>query len=206
MRFSEFARAFSRSPAGIGSLFLGALAGAAALFLGAGAALAALAGVALFAAVVALSLATGVGQRAAAAELERGNEGKAAERVAAAKACRSRLAAIRIARPEVAAARDLAALEAGSFVEACSRAKSYDPEGVAAIEAALALVDAWLKEADAAAVERRFDLPDADPFPAAAERTAAAIREKAAAIAAARERVSGEAPASVRVAIEEELK
>jgi hypothetical protein len=206
MRIGEFARAFTRSPAGIGSIFLGAGAGAAAAILGGPPAVAAAIGVAGAAGAFALSLATGVGQRAAAAEAERGNERKAQERVAAAKAARARLAALRIARPEVAAARDLVVLEAGSFVEACSRARSWDPEGVAAIEESLADVDAWLKEADATAVERRFDLPDADPFPAAAERTAAALRGKAAAVAAARSRVSGEIPGSDRIAIEEELK
>jgi hypothetical protein len=206
MRPAEFSRALIRSPAGIGSLFLGVCAGSASLVLGLSAAAAVAVGLAGLAVSVAVSLATGVGQRAAAAELERGNEGKAAERVAAAKAARARLAALRIADPAIAAARDLVALEAGSFVEACSREASYDPEGVAAVEDSLGLVDAWLKEADASAVERRFDLPDADPFPDAARRTAAALKDKAAVLAAARARVSGEAPPSDRIAIEEELK
>jgi len=206
MRLSEFARAYSRSPAGIGSLFLGIGCGCVALFLGGSLAIAATVGLAGIGAAFALALATGAGQRAAAAELERGSAGKSASRVAAAKAARARLASLRIARPEIVAARDLAVLEAGSFIEACSRAGSYDPEGVAAIEDSLAIVDAWLKEADASAVERRFDLPDADPFPAAAERTAALLREKASVVAAARGRVSGEVPPSDRIAIEEELK
>jgi hypothetical protein len=206
MRPVEFSRALLKSPVGIGSLFLGVCAGAAALLLGLSAAASAAVGLGCLAVSAGLSLATGVGQRAAAAELERGNEGKAAGRIAAAKAARSRLAALRIASPEIAAARDLVALEAGSFVESCSRAASYDPLGVAAIEDSLALVDAWLKEADATAIERRFDLPDADPFPEAAKRTVAALKDKAAALAAARARVSGEAPPSDRIAIEEELK
>jgi hypothetical protein len=206
MRPVEFSRALLKSPAGIGSLFFGVCAGSAALVLGLSAVAAAAIGVACLAALVALSLATGVGQRAAASELERGNEAKAAAHAASAKAARTRLAALRIASPEIAAARDLVALEAGSFVEACARAASYDPEGVAAIEDSLALVDAWLKEADATAIERRFDLPDADPFPEAARRTVAALKDKAATLAAARARLSGEVPPSDRIAIEEELK
>ncbi len=206
MRIGAFARAFSRSPAGIGAVFTGLASGGAALFLGGGPLLAAAAAAGAFALVVAAALASGAAQRAASAELEREGAAKAAGRLADARRLRDRLAALRIARPEVAKARDLVVLESGSFIEECGRAGSYDPVGAAAIEESLGLIDAWLKEADASAIERRFDLPDADPIPDAAGRVAAALREKAAAIAAGRSRVSGGTLPSDRIAIEEELR
>ena len=97
-------------------------------------------------------------------------------------------------------------LEAGRFVEDCGRARTWDPEGVAAIVDSLALVDGWLKEADESSVERRFATPDANPFPDAARRTAQALREKAAIVAARRSAATGEMPGTDRIAIEEELK
>jgi len=206
MRIDAFARAFFRSPAGIGAVFLGLGSGGAALFLGGGPFLAAAAAAGAVAAVVGAALASGAAQRAASAELEREDAAKAASRLDSARGLRSRLAALRIARPEVAKARDLVVLEAGSFIEECGRAGSYDPAGIAAIEESLELVDAWLKEADASATERRFELPDADPIPDAAGKIAAALRGKAAAIAAGRSRVSGGMLPSDRIAIEEELR
>lgn len=206
MRFRDFLRAFFRSPAGIVVLFLGLGSGGIVLWLGAGIGAGALTASAFIALALGLGLATGAAQRAASAELDHLRAGRNAERTAKAVEYRRRLAALRIPDQSLASARDLVVLEAGSFIEACQRAQSCDPEGLAAIEESIALVDAWLKEADASAIERRFDLPDADPFPRAAERTAEALRRKAEIIVRGRSRLSGELPPSDRLAIEEELK
>ncbi len=159
-----------------------------------------------FAAFVAAALASGFAQRAAVSEAGRAGGAQADSRLSEAASARARLAALRIAEPSVAQARDLVVLEAGRLVEDCRRAGTYDPEAVQAAVDSLGLVDAWLKEADSSAIERRFDLPDADPFPEAAKRTAEALRGKAALIASGRARAVGEPPPSDRMAIEEELK
>jgi hypothetical protein len=206
MDIRAFSRSYARSPLGIGSILAAAGAGTASALLGAAAPLAILAGLASFAALLALALALGLGQRAASTELERESGAKASERLAEAASARKRLAAMRLSQPELASARDLLVLEAGRLIEGCGAAGTYDPEGIAAIVDSLALVDAWLKEADESSVERRFGLPDANPFPEAARRTAQALREKAVLVAARRQAATGEIPGADRIAIEEELK
>jgi hypothetical protein len=206
MEIREFSRAFAKSPYGIGSCLAALGFGCAAALLGTATALSVLVAIASFAVLVALGLATGLVQRAAVAEAGRESGAKAASRLAEAASARKRLAAMRIAHPELAAARDLLVLESGRLVEDCSRAGTWDPEGVAAVVDSLALVDAWLKEADESSVEKRFGLPDANPFPEAAARTAQALRDKAATIAARRAAATGELSGADRIAIEEELK
>jgi hypothetical protein len=206
MDIREFTRAFARSPYGIGSALAALGLGAAAAILGTATALSVLVAAASFAVLVALGLGLGLVQRAAVAESERESGAKAASRLAEAASARKRLAAMRITQGELAAARDLVVLEAGRLVEDCSRAGTWDPEGVAAVVDSLALVDAWLKEADESSVEKRFGLPDANPFPEAAARTARALRDKAAIVAARRAAAAGEIPGADRIAIEEELK
>jgi hypothetical protein len=206
MDLRRFARAYILSPLGLGSLLIALGSGLAARLLGASLPAACALGFGLLVVIFLASLALGFGQRAAFAELERAQAEKSRARLAEAADARKRLAAIRIAQPEVAAARDLLVLEAGSFVEGCGRAGTYDPEGVAAIVDSLALVDAWLKEADESSIERRFDLPDANPFPEAAERTARALRDKALLVAARRSAAVDEVPGADRIAIQEELK
>jgi hypothetical protein len=148
----------------------------------------------------------GVLPRAAVAEMDREFEEKAAARLAEAAAARKRLAAMRIADPAVAQARDLLVLEAGRLVEDCGRAHTFDAEAVQAVVDGPNLVDAWLKEADESSIERRFSLPDANPFPEAARRTAQALTAKAALVSAGRAAAVGEVPGADRIAIEEELK
>jgi hypothetical protein len=206
MEIRAFSRAFARSPYGIGSVLAALGFGVAAALMGAAAALSVLVSLGGFAALLALGLAFGLVQRAAVAEAGRESGAKAASRLAEAASARKRLAALRIAQAELAAARDLVVLEAGKLVEDCSRAGTWDPEGVQAVIDSLALVDAWLKEADESSVEKRFGLPDANPFPEAAGRTARALRDKAAIIAARRAAATGELPGADRIAIEEELK
>ena len=105
-----------------------------------------------------------------------------------------------------AAARDLVVLEAGRYVESASATGLRDPHAAAALEESIALVDAWLREADETASERRFGGGDAHPFPEAAARVAAALRDKAAALVRARDAVSAGPAGADRLAAEEELK
>lgn len=206
MDIREFSRAYAKSPLGIATALASLGAGIAVFLLGFTPALSVLVTALAFAILCIAALALGVGQGAASAELERGSAEKAADKLAEAAQARKRLAALRLAQGEVAVARDLLVLEAGKFLEDCSRARTYDPEGVAAIVDSLALVDAWLKEADESSVERRFELPDANPFPEAGRRTAQALRERAALVARRRSAATGEIPGADRIAIEEELK
>jgi hypothetical protein len=206
MDIREFSRSYARSPLGIGSLFLAIVAGACASLLGLSLPVAILAGAGALAASLAAGLAFGFGQRAAVAESDRSAGRRAAERLAEAAEARRRLAALRLSDEGVARARDLVVLEAGRLVEDCGRAGTYDPEAVQAVLDSVALADAWLKEADASSVEKRFDLPDAEPFPEAARRTAEALKEKAALVSARRAAAVGELPGADRIAIEEELK
>jgi hypothetical protein len=206
MDLREFSRAYAKSPLGLGSIVAALAAGTGAGLLGLPAALSGLIGLATLAALLAMALVFGVGQRAASGELGREAGAKASSRLAEAALARKRLAGLRLVDDGVAKARDLFVLEAGRFIEDCDRLGSYDPEAVAAIEDSLALVDAWLREADETSVERRFDAPDAHPFPEAAARTAASLRDKAALVAARRAAVTGEISGEDRLAIEEELR
>ncbi len=202
----EFFWRYSRSPWGIGSAFVALGAGGASMAIGAGPLGGLGVAVAVAAGSIILSLATGIGQRAAVAEGERAAEGRAAERLDAAAAARARLAALRLPEGEVAKARDLIVLEAGRLVDAFVVSRGCDPEAAQAVLDSLELVDAYQRERDQASTERRFGLPDADPFPEAERRTAEALRGKAALIAARRAGAAGEIPPADLIAIEEELK
>jgi hypothetical protein len=206
MDTSRFFKSYCRSPLGIASFFLALGAGACSILLGLSPPSALLLGLGTLAAVFTLSLAFGFGPRAAVTESERGEAEKARSRLAEAAAARKRLSALRLPEGEVASARDLVVLESGRLVDECSGAGVYDPEAVQAVLDCAALVDAWLREEDESSTERRFSMPDAHPFPEAAARTAALLRDKAALIAKRREEATGEIPGSDRIAIEEELK
>lgn len=202
----EFLTRYARSPYGIATA-LGALAlGMAVTLSGGGLGLAIAVLVMALAGAMALGLFSGLGARAVVTEGERTLREHGRERMALASENRKRLAALRLPAGPVATARDLVVLEAGRLVEGYAVGGVWDPEAAQAVEDALALVDAWQREADEASTERRYDLPDAHPFPEATERTAAALREKAALIASHRAEAAGEIPPADRVAIEEELK
>jgi hypothetical protein len=206
METREFFRAYARSPVGIVSFAAAIAAGAIAMASGLTALLALAVAAAAFGLLLAFGLATGIAQRSAIGESGRASLASAEAALASASGARARLAALRLADPEVAAARDLLVIEAGRFVEDCRRAGIYDPVGVDAIVESLALVDAWLKEADESSREKRFGLADEHPFPEAAARTAEALRAKAALVSARRSSATGEIPGADRIAIEEELK
>jgi hypothetical protein len=206
MAIREFSGAYARSPLGICSLLVALGAGASARLAGLSLSASVLIGLGALALFFAAALISGFGQRAAIAETDREALSKARSRLAAAAEARRRLSTLRLSDPEVTRARDLVVLEAGRFVEDCRRAGTYDPEGVEAVLDSLALIDAWLKEADESSVEKRFDLADAHPFPEVARRTAEALRAKASLVSARRAAATGEIPGADRIAIDEELK
>jgi hypothetical protein len=206
MEARKFARASARSPLGIGVLVLAIAAGAGARLMGMHLVPSVLAGLGFLGLSLVAVLALGLLQRAAVAEIDREFGERAAARLAEAAAARKRLAAMRIADPAVAQARDLLVLAAGRMVEDCGRAHTYDPEAVQAVIDGPDLVDAWLKEADESSTERRFGLPDGNPFPEAARRTAEVLAAKAALVSSRRAAALGEIPGGDRIAIEEELK
>lgn len=206
MTFSEYRRHFFRSAPGLGSLVAGPLAGLLASSLGLGAAASLLVALGLPLLLFVLGLATGAGPKAAAREAERALAARAREKLEAVSLARRRLAALRLAEPSVAAARDLLVLEAGRYLEEAQAGASYDPAAGAALEESLGLVDAWLREADESSSERRFGQADAHPFPEAAARVAASLRDKAAVVARGRDAVASGPAGNDRLAIEEELK
>jgi hypothetical protein len=206
MQPRQFVRAIARSPLGIGAGVFALATGVGARFAGLGLVLSVLAGLGCLGLSLFTLLALGLLSRAAVAELVRTFDENSARRLAEAGVARKRLAVMRIADPVVAQARDLLVLEAGRLIEDCGKARTYDPEAVQAICDGPGLVDAWLREADERSVERRFALPDANPFPEAARRTAEVLVAKATLIAARRAAAIGEIPAADQLAIEEELK
>jgi hypothetical protein len=218
MRVREYARLFLGSALGMASLFVSLFVGAAvALSLPPGPAtrlgLGVLSGLACLGLLSALAAATGLGPRAAVREEERRDLLRAKARLGEARDARERLAALRIASEMVAEARDLVVLEAGRFIEEAERPAprgghpraAYDPESIAAIEEALSLVDAWQREADESASERRFHSADAHAFPESEARVAEALRREASALVSGRDRLAGSPSAPDVVSIEEEL-
>jgi len=202
----EFINRYARSPLGIGALLLALGAAAIAAVLGAPPPVYLSLALALIFSSFVAALVTGLGPGAAVREGEREAREKARSRMAKAGEARKRLAALRLPEGPVARARDLLVLEAGRLIETFEGSGAWDPEAAQAVVDSLDLVDAWQREADEAATERRFSLPDRNPFPEAAERTASALRDKAALISSHRAAAAGELPPVDRVAIEEELK
>jgi hypothetical protein len=211
MTIREYFRFLSRSALGLAALFLSL---AAAIFLLTGGFGFVLAGAGFLAVVTVLVLAgfvSGLGPKAAAAEAERLQARKAQERIEGGRASLRRLSALRLPPGEVASARDLVALEGGRFLDTCEansggRGPAWDASALAAIDEALDLVDAWLKEADETAIERRFGAEDAHPLADGDARVRAALKDKATLLVKGRDLVSAEPPAPDRIAIEEELK
>lgn len=212
MTTRDYWRRFIASPVGIVALILALLVVLGAWRIGLPPFLALVVGFAAFGLLSLLGLVSGLGPRLAAREAEResrrGDEGRAAE----AGALGDRLARLRLPDPEIAAARDLLVLEAGRLagaVATSSKAPSeagplVDPRAPALLEEALELIQAWLQEADESSVERRFDAPDAHPFPEAKKRTLAALADKRAALLRLRDQV--ETPPPDRLAADEELR
>jgi hypothetical protein len=155
--------------------------------------------------IFALALYSGFGPRSAATERERRLWAAGKERLAVARAKQKRLASLRVPDPAVKQLVDLAAMKAGMFIGACEKARQQDPLAEDAIGECVDLVDLYLKELDDASTERRYSLPDDDPFANAAGRVSAALHDKIALLEKARLEIEGGLQREDRMAIKEQL-
>jgi hypothetical protein len=204
MNQRDYFSSVARSPLGISIVAIGATAGGLA-WANAGIVPGIAVGAAALAVLHAAAALSGLGPRAAAAEVERRAWADARHRLEEAKANRNRLASLRVPDPEVKALLELAALRGSSYLSACLAAKTRDPRAEAALADCVGLADLYLKELDGAATEKRYGLPDADPFADARNRTVAALRDKVVIIERAAMDAGGGLSPSERMDIQESL-
>lgn len=204
MQLSHYIKAYSLSPLGLANGGLALLAGFAGAAL-AGVWVGLLSGVTSLATIFALALYSGLGPRFAAAEHERRHWLESREHLAKTKIKQQRLASLRVPDPAVKQLVELVALQAGTFISACEKAKQRDPLAEDAISESVDLVDLYLKELDDASTERRYALVDNDPFDAAIQRISAALRSKAAILEKARLDLEGGLRREDTMAIKEQL-
>jgi len=204
MRRSEYLSSFFTSPPGLAIVGVSLVAGMGSAF-----------GLSLLAGLVngigtllvlsVVATVSGFGSKAASAELERKAWSKARPFLTAAKASRDRLASLRIPDPAVKALLELASVRGSSYLSACEAARSRDPRAEEALAECVSLADLYLKELDGASTEKRYGLPDADPFADARERTLAALRDRASIIEHATLNLSGGLSSADRMEIKESL-
>lgn len=163
------------------------------------------AGAAALVAVASALTLTGSGPRIAARESQRRAWSSARTYLESARAARNRLAAMRVPDGEIKAALDLVATRGAAYLSACESARSRDPLAEDALSESVALADIYLKELDGASTERRFGLPDDDPFADAKARTLAALLDKAAIIGKATLGLSGGLSPADQMAVKESL-
>jgi len=204
MHVRRYLKDYARSPLGIANLGLALLAGAG-IGSYAGAVTGFVTGAASLAAVFVLALYSGLGPRFAAAERERSRWAADKRHLAAAKDKQKRLSSLRVPDPLVKPLADLAALQAGMFLDACMAARQRNPLAEYAIAECIELVDLYLKELDDASTERRYALPDNDPFADPRQRISAALRDKALVLEKARTDMEGGLQREDRMAIKEQL-
>lgn len=202
----DFLRWYVRSPVGMGALVVSAAAGVGIGLAGASVAAAVGIGAGTFLAASAIAFASGAGAKAAVRERERDLDASLAAGIAAAAKDRDRIAALRVRDPEVASASAAFALAFGEYLDACRREGTRDPRADDAAREVLEALTAFLRELDGTATERRFDLPDADPFPEAKARTLAFLKERTAYVRERRLSVDGGLGGSDKLAIREELR
>lgn len=204
MALFPFLKEFARTPLGIGVAVTSAVAGVVA-----GITLSTAAGVIVGIAGVVVAttawLASGAAAKAVAADRERRRWIRDKEHLAEVRLAQRRLASLRLPDPQTKRVVELTALQAGRFLEACEAHRTRDPHGEAAIVESLELADLYLKELDDAAVERRFALPDDDPFADAGQRVRAALHERAQQIEKARFEIEGGVTRADLVSIQETL-
>jgi len=204
MRFREYGRRFFKTAPGIVSVFL-SIASGFFVFIAGGRIIAAFAVAVLCqSGLFSLGILTGLGARAAASEADREARQKAGLSRSETKAACERLAALRLADLEIGTARDLLVLEAKRYLELVG--DLYDPAAAAAVLDSLELVQAWLREADETAIERRFSGSDTHAFPEAKARVTAALREKTAIVVRGRDAIARGISGPDLVSIEEELR
>lgn len=204
MKLHRYIKDYALSPLGIANMGLALLTG---FFVGmlTGFLAGLLSGAGSLVVIFVLALYSGLGPRFAAAERERSQWAVSKERLAQASAKQKRLASLRVPDPAVRQLVDLAAMQAGLFINACEKARQRDPLGEDAITECVELVDLHLKELDDASTERRYALPDNDPFAEATERVCAALRAKVAVLEKTRMDMEGGLQREDRMAIKEQL-
>lgn len=195
---------YARSPLGIANVVLATLVG---FLIGSstGWLTGVLTGLLGLALVFFLALYSGLGPRFAAAEHERRLWALGKEHLSSAKTKAKRLATLRVPDPAVSKLVELVAMQAGLFLGACDKTRQRNPLAEEAIDQSLELVDLYLKELDDASTERRYSLPDNDPFADARERVAAALRDKAQILERARLDLEGGLEREDRMSIKEQI-
>lgn len=148
----------------------------------------------------------GLGARGIVAAREVKEENEVGGRIEEAERFRERLSRLRLADSEVSSALGAVVLYSGEYLDACKTARTYDPLANHALESALEVANLYLSELNEASVERRFSLPDADPFADSRIRVVAALKDHTRSIREGRIRIEGGLTARDRMAIEEELK
>ncbi|MBN2875939.1 MAG: hypothetical protein JXM71_12650 [Spirochaetales bacterium] len=204
MRSSEYIALLFASPLGLGLSGLSLAAALAAWFLVSPFA-GIVTGVLALPGLLALATLFGAGPQAAAAELERRTWAKAKGHLAAARKTRDRLSSLRVPDQTIKSLLELVAMRGSSYLAACDSAKTRDPRAEEALADCLDIADLYLKELDGASTERRFGLPDEDPFAAATERAAAALKDRAAIIGKAAQDLSGGCSPADTMEIKESL-
>ena len=206
MGFSEYLRWYFRSTLGAVNLLAAGAGLVGGLLLGLSLPLAAAAAAGLGVIMGAGALLGGPGARAAAAARQTRIDKASAERIAATKTLRDKLARLRLSPGPVADALQLVLLSSGEYLEACIREKKHDPLATDALSEAIELLDIYLKEKDEAATERRFGLKDADPFADSESRIVAALSEKASVLRERRIQIDGGLAAAGLMAVKEDLR
>lgn len=206
MKTRDFLRWYIRSPLGLSTFFAAAATGAALGFAGVSLVWDLLAAGLILVSGFFLSMVLGAGARAAVRERQRDADAALSASLDAAARLGERIAALRLPDPEVKTATDGFVFAFGDCLAACRREATRDPRADAAAEDVLAALAAFLKELDGTALERRFDLPDGDPFPEARSKTLAFLKERTAYVRERRLAVEGGLGGGDRLSIREELR
>jgi hypothetical protein len=206
MRTRDFLRWYIRSPLGIAALLASIALGLLLGVTGWRASSAAGVALAVFLVVSLVAFFSGAGARAAVRERERDASAALNASLAAAAKLRDRISALRIPDPEIQKASSGFSFAFGEYLDACRREGTRDPAADSAAEEVLAALTVYLEEMNGTSVERRFDLPDADPFPDAKGRTLVYLSERTAYVRDRRMAVDGGLGGSDRLSIREELK
>ncbi len=148
---------------------------------------------------------TGLGSRFAVRERDRRIWQGERLRLENVRQSQARLASMRIGDPAIKRLAETAAMRAGEYYSACIRRKTHDPKATGAAAECLELLDVFLTELDESATERRFDMPDANPFADAKERISAALNERIAILGKSTLDIEGGISAKDRLEIKEQL-
>ncbi len=206
MPSNEYLKWYFRSPLGIGNVFAPFVAGIAAYAAGLLPVFGISVACGVFLAAGLGAYFSGLGPASAVKARDAALDHARTVKLARVSTRRKVLSMLRISDAEVASAVQLVSMAADEYLEACAREKNNDPYSDAAVDEAADLVGIYFRELDEASREKRFGLPDADPFADSRDRVVTALREKAAVLREGRMKVEGGLPAAASMAIREELR